>query len=233
MWDAQFAPLARTLRVVRYDMRGYGESYPRVGEFSHAGDLLALLEWLKIPRPVLVGCSKGGAAAIDLALVHPERVAGLVLVCAPPAGYEFEGEPPRQWEEMSAAFKKRDFVRSAELEVEIWVDGPRRTPDQVDPAIREMVREMDLIPLVNEANGLGSETWLEARATGRIHELTLPVLVMIGELDDPNVVRAGHWMAETIPGARIALFPTAAHLPNMEDPKKFNQLLLEFHDRIR
>ncbi|HZU85909.1 MAG TPA: alpha/beta fold hydrolase [Anaerolineaceae bacterium] len=232
MWDAQFAPLAQEMRVLRYDMRGYGQSFPKIGEFAHANDLISLLDHLKISRAVLVGSSKGGATALDLTLAHPERVAGLILVSSAPAKLEFEGQPPRQWQEMSASFKKRNFVRAAELEVEIWVDGPQRTPEKVNSAIRELVREMDMIALANEANALGTETWLEDHAAQRLRELNLPSLVMIGELDDPNIIHAGHWLAEAIPGAQKVSFPDAAHLLNMEKPAEFNQILREFLSSI-
>ncbi len=228
MWDGQFAALAQEMRVLRYDMRGYGQSFPATGEFSHAADLLGLLDHLSIPRAVLVGCSKGGSAALDLALAHPLRAAGLGLVCSAPPGFPFEGEPPRQWEEMTAAFRRRDFWRAAELDVEIWVDGPHRTPDQVNASVRELVRVMDMTALANEANGLGSETWLNAQAATCVEELRLPTLVVIGELDDPNIIRAGNWLAKTIPNAQCTRFPQAAHLPNMEQPEEFNRMLRKF-----
>lgn len=233
MWDAQFASLAQQARLLRYDMRGYGQSHPKIGEFSHTEDLLSLLDNLKIEHAVLVGCSKGGTTAIDLALAHPERVAGLVLVCAAPTGFEFTGEPPHQWDEMVTAFKRCDFWRAAELDVQMWVVGPQRKPEQVPQAIRQAVCEMDLTALANEANGLGVEKWLESQATVHIATLSAPTLVILGELDDPNLVRAGHWMSEQIPGAQVFSFATCAHLPNMEQPEIFNQQLLAFLSFLR
>ncbi len=67
-------------RVLRYDLRGYGRSSRLTGEpYSHVRDLATLLEALEIERTALVGCSMGGAIAIDFTLSFPERVSALVL----------------------------------------------------------------------------------------------------------------------------------------------------------
>jgi pimeloyl-ACP methyl ester carboxylesterase len=80
LWDAQVGPLSKRLRVVRYDLRGFGRSADAHAPFSHLEDLRALLDFLKIERASLVGLSLGGIIAADFALEHPERVDRLVLV---------------------------------------------------------------------------------------------------------------------------------------------------------
>lgn len=227
MWDAQFAAFAQRYRVIRYDMRGFGKSEMVRGDFSHARDLLGLLDVLGVTNAYLVGCSMGGAAAIDLTLAYPERVAALVLVCSSPQGFDYQGDPPPIWHDIVAAFEAGDLERTSEYEMRLWVDGPSRTPDQVPAAIRDLVREMNLIALKNEAAELGDNQPIEPAAVHRIHELKLPVLVMIGELDNPKAVAAGEWMAANIPGAQRVVVHTA-HLPSMEQPMEFNRIVLEF-----
>lgn len=134
MWDGAFQALAEHFRVVRYDARGFGESAPGTQPFSHRQDLHALLEHLGCARAHLAGCSMGGGTILDYALEHPEGVSALVLVASGPSGYEPQGEPPALWNAMAEAYRASDLARAAGLELQIWVDGPRRTPDQVDPA---------------------------------------------------------------------------------------------------
>ncbi len=80
-WNNEFTHFANNYRVLRYDMRGYGRSEPAEGEFSHMGDLMALLDHLQIREPlVMMGCSMGGGLAMDFALTHPLRVKALIMV---------------------------------------------------------------------------------------------------------------------------------------------------------
>lgn len=228
MWDEQFHAFAQEYQVVRYDLRGYGKTAPMAGAFSHRQDLYELLKVLHIPHAYFVGCSKGGSTLIDFALEHPEMVKALVLVACTPHGYEFQGEPPTQWDAMVAAFKQGDMELAAELEVQIWVDGPHRTPSQVDPTVRRRVREMNLIALTNEAAQLGTEQPLEPAAIQRMNEIRVPALIVVGDLDDLNIVAGSQFLERSIMGSRRVVFSQAAHFPNMEQPEKFNQDVLEF-----
>src|SRR5262245_29398617 len=87
MWAPLAGRLAPAHRVVRYDLRGYGESTPPVSSFAHHDDLVGLLDALELDRATLVGCSFGGAVAIDTALAHPDRVEALVLLGSALSGY--------------------------------------------------------------------------------------------------------------------------------------------------
>ena len=228
MWDEQLDTFAQHFLVLRYDMRGYGQSPPVAGDFSHHADLYALLQYLALDRAALMGCSKGGGAILDLALVHPEAVTALIPVCAAPSGIEFTGDPPRQWDELVAAFKAGDFERASELEVQIWVDGARRTPDQVDARIRDRIRAANMVVLRNDSKELGSEARLDPPAARRLGEIKAPTLVVVGDLDDPNIVNAAAMLDAQIPGARKVVIGGTAHLPNMERPDELNRHVLEF-----
>lgn len=228
MWDAQMPVFAQTHWMLRYDMRGYGQTPMPPGPFAHRRDLIGLLEALGIKRAVLLGCSMGGTAAIDAALERPDLVAALITVGSTPSGLEIEVAPPRQWDALVAAYKARDLVRTAALEVEIWVDGPQRTPNQVPAAVRDLVREMNLIALTNEAAGLGQPEPLEPPAAGRLGAIRVPTLVIHGDLDQPDIPQSSAYLAEQIVGAHRVVMPGTAHLPNMERPEEFNQIVLDF-----
>jgi len=236
MWDEQFAHFAESHRVFRYDMRGYGQTDPVDVPYAHHEDLRALLDHWEIEQAHLVGCSMGGSTALDFALAYPDRVRSLTVVCAEPGGYEDvdeQGEPieeeiPDQWDQIVEAFRLGAYESVAEWEVRFWVVGPDRTPDQVDPAVRRKVYEMNVIALRNEAQELGENQPLDPPAAERLGELTCPTQIIIGALDQSVMRRAADLMANTIAGAQKVVIPETAHLPSMEQPLQFNQILSTF-----
>ena len=231
MWDDQWAALAERYRVVRFDMRGYGRSAPPSGPICRRDDLLLVLERLGIERATLVGCSLGGEIALDFALEHPEMVAALALVSAVPSGFELQGEPPRYLFEMMGAVESGDLERAAELQTRIWVDGSFREPEQVDPALRERSAAMSRIALRNDIWRLVENqplNPLDPPAAGRLGELRVPALIVAGELDDPEILRAAQALEAGIADSRREIIPGCAHVPGMEQPERFNQTLLDF-----
>jgi pimeloyl-ACP methyl ester carboxylesterase len=228
MWEGQLEAFAERYRVIRYDMRGCGRSEAQTGTpFSHHDDLHGLLDFLGIERAILVGCSIGARTVIDFALAHPERVRVLALVCPSVSGFESGEEPPAEWDELVAADEAGDLERVSELEVRIWVDGPYRSPDNVDPVLRDLVREMNLIALRNEPD-LGEERPAEPPAVNRLAEIQAPTLVVAGDLDRPEVGTRAELLARSIPRAQKVVINGTAHVPNMEKPDEFNRVVLEF-----
>ena len=228
MWDPQVNSFSRSYQVVRHDMRGFGRSPMVPGPYAHHEDLRALLDHLGVDRATLVGCSLGGATTIDFALQNPERVEALILVGSAIGGFQFDAEPPKEWDELVAADEAGDLDRVSELEVGMWVDGPNRPPDAVDPAIRDLVREMNLIALQNEALELGEERELDPPAVDRLPEIQAPTLILVGDEDQPRTLAAADLLAKELPNSQKTAITHTAHLPNMERPEKFNNLVLSF-----
>lgn len=228
MWDDQVAVFAQHYQVVRYDLRGYGQTPAVAGPFAHHADLSALLQYLGIERAHLLGCSMGGSTCLDFALAYPDRVATLTLVGSAPSGYRANRPLPAQLPAVDEALQRGDFAQAAELEVQIWVDGIGRTPDQLSPALRERVRAMDTIALQNEVLELGKPQPLEPPAVERLHELQVPTLLLVGDLDQPRVLDAIALMAAHLAQAHHVVMPGTAHLPNLEQPARFNELVLNF-----
>jgi len=228
MWDAQMDAFSRQYRVIRHDMRGFGRSPMVDGPYSHHADLRALLDALGIERAAFVGCSMGGATVIDFALENPGRAEALVLAGSAVGGFEFDEEPPEEWDELVAADGAGDLERVSELEVRMWVDGPRRGPEAVDPAVRDFVREMNLIALQNEAMQLGEEVDLQPPAATRLSQIQVPTLVLVGDEDRPRPLATADLLERELPDARKMVIPGTAHLPNMERPEGFNRLVLDF-----
>ncbi len=231
MWDSQWVEFSQFFRAVRFDMRGYGKSDPAQGPISRRKDLEGLLDQLGIQHAVLLGCSMGATIILDFALEHPERVDALVLVSGVPGGFKLQGEAPPELLAMMAAMQEGDLARVSELQVRLWVDGPYRQPEQVDPQVRQRAAEMNRIPVE-----LG--TWarvdtqpldpLDPPAVQRLDQIRVPTLIIVGALDNPELPRAADVMEKGIPGARKVIIADAAHMPNMERPAEFNRAVLSF-----
>src|SRR5947209_274318 len=80
MWDEHMEPLSRRYRVIRFDMRGFGESVMPPGPFAFHEDVAGLLHALGITRAFILGLSFGGKIALDFTLEYPELVHALILV---------------------------------------------------------------------------------------------------------------------------------------------------------
>ncbi len=228
MWEAQVDAFSRRYRTIRYDLRGFGRSPVVQGPYSHHADLRALLDALKTDRAILVGCSAGGGVVLDFALENPGRAGALVLVGPAVGGFEFDEAPPEEWDELVAADEAGDLERVSELEVRMWVDGPRRGPEIVDPAVRDLVREMNLIALRNEAAQPGEELEPEVPAASRLCQIQAPTLLIVGDEDRARTLAAADLLERKLPDARKTAMPGTAHLPSMERPEEFNRLVLDF-----
>jgi pimeloyl-ACP methyl ester carboxylesterase len=231
MWDEQWEEFTKRYRVMRYDMPGYGKSDPVQGPVSRRDDLYRLLQKLGIDQAYMVGSSLGGEVMLDLTLEHPEMVKALVVVGSTPTGFEMQGEPPAEVLEMIDAMQKRDAARMSEMQIRLWIDGHFRQPEQVDPLVRQRTAEMNQIPVKNRTWSIADDepaNPLNPPALQRLDQIQVPTLVMAGALDNPEILRAADVMADSIKGARKAILPDSAHVPSMEKPAEFNQIVLEF-----
>ena len=93
MWDGVVPALTDRYRVIRYDTRGFGQTETEDVEFSNRADAIAVLDHLEAASAVVVGQSRGGNIALDLAIEHPQRVTALVSVAGGVGGHQ--GEFPR------------------------------------------------------------------------------------------------------------------------------------------
>lgn len=231
MWDGQFEVFAKHYRTIRYDMRGFGQSQIPPGAYAHRSDLYQLLRSLGIEKAYFVGCSQGAKAATDFTLEHPEMTAGLVLVGPALSGYQDKSEDPPLEMEIEAAEEQGDLERVNELEVRLWVVGQHRGADEVDPAVRSLVLEMNRIAL-DASQGAGEHLSLDPPAVARLGEIRVPTLVIYGDLDLPQIIERARFLADGIPGAKLVVLTGTAHLPNMERPEAFNQIVLSFLESV-
>jgi len=227
-WDPQIGPLTQAgYRVVRYDLRGYGRSSRLIGEpYSHVADLAALLHATGVQQAALVGCSLGGAVAIDFTLEHPDRVWALVPIASGLGGFEALEEEDQWWEERSApidaAVETGDLERAEDLRLEIW--APLGVRDEAGSAIRAIAFD-NLHEITMDESG---EVELDPPAAHRLAEIDVPTLVMVAEHDPPFMRRIGDLIARGILGARKVTIAGADHVVSLRQPDALNEVLLPF-----
>jgi pimeloyl-ACP methyl ester carboxylesterase len=207
-WDDQFGLFSRTYRVVRYDARGYGRSSrPEPGRsYSHVEDLSAVLDAAGVDRAALVGCSMGGAIALDFALAEPERVSALVLAAPGLAGFEGTMDEEAAWEadwgeldrEIDEAIAAGELERAEDLRLKIW--APLGTDDEAGRRIREIAFD-NLHEITMDESGA---TTPDPASVERLEEIGAPTLVLPADHDPPwhgricellraRIPRSGSW----------------------------------------
>lgn len=235
MWDPQWETYPPTHRVVRYDLRGFGRSPIGPGRFSHAGDLVELLEEQGMQKASLVGVSMGGRAALEVALARPDLVEALVLVGTGFPGHDWSAEMNAADAAEMEALERGDIDAAVEVCMRTWVDGPRRKPEDVDPAVRERVAEMQ-----RRAYELQMPVWETAEQeplvdnlAERLGEVTVPTLILVGEEDILDMHQIADRLERELPNAQRASIADTAHVPSLERPREFDQLVLPFLQSVQ
>ena len=230
MWDPQWAEYSKHFRVVRLDLRGFGQSPPAIGKFSLAGDVAQLMDELELGPAALIGVSLGGAVAMETTIARPDLVSRLVVVAPGLRGFEMSDETKAGWDEEEAAIERGDVDAAVEVNMRMWVDGPSRSPDEVDPEVRRKVAEMQrrAIEIYLEAGEEGEHQPLAEDWGDRPSEISVPTLVIVGDLDRPEMLAIAERLEAEIPNARRETIAGAAHVPSMERPDEFDRLVLEF-----
>lgn len=230
MWDGQVPAFAERYRVIRYDTRGFGRTETDDVEFSNRADAASVLDHVGAASAYVVGQSRGGMIALDLAVDRPERVDAFVSVASGIGGFEPElpegtDQPP--WDEMERLWDSKGWDALAELETRVWVDGWGQPPTRVDAELRRTVHEW-ILTTDRAEKAEGKPQQLDPPASHRLADVQAPTLVMIGDVDEPAGVAAGRHLAASVAGARLVEFPGVAHMIHLEEPDRFNRLTLDF-----
>jgi 3-oxoadipate enol-lactonase len=222
MWDPQFDDLARDHFVIRYDTRGYGESPGDDAPFADRHDLIAVLDALRVQAACYIGCSRGGRIALDAALDEPGRVTGLVTIGSTPGGQSQDGATELELAmlaQMKEASEAGDVDALVRIEVAYWDLGPSRDVDDVDPEFLQRAIELNVGAAHWDFAGLDQP--LDPPAVSRLHEIGVPALVVVGELDVTESKLGYELLMEGLPHAEGLRFADSAHLPSVERAEQF------------
>jgi 3-oxoadipate enol-lactonase len=227
LWDDQVEAFAPRYRVVRPDLRGFGETPLPGGPFSWVDDVRVLLDHLEIGQAALVVNSLGGRVALELTVAQPQSVSALVLVGSALGGREPTPEVAAYDAEEEELLDAGKLDEAVELNLRMWVGD-------VDPARRERVAAMQrrafeiVVPAYEQEPQPGPVAWTDPPAHERLGEIAVPTLVLVGEQDVAQINENADRLAAEIPGARKIVMEGAKHLPAFEQPEEFNRIVLGF-----
>jgi pimeloyl-ACP methyl ester carboxylesterase len=230
MWDPQVEHLAARFRVVRYDCRGFGSSGPfdPAVPYTHAGDLVALLDHLAIDRAVLAGLSFGGRVVLQTALTAPARTAGLVLLDAVLDGVPWD--PPS--EDALGELARQVQTGGVPAGRAAWLAHPLFAAARQRPELAGQLSAM--------VAGYPGQHWLgqdpqqpvRPQPFDALEDVAAPTLVAVGDRDVPGFREMSAVLARRIPGAEYRAVAGAGHMINMEQPAAVNDLLTRFLARL-
>jgi len=237
-FEPQMEPLAKRFRVISISLRHYWpEPWNGEGAFSaaqQAEDVAAFITALGVGKVHLVGHSRGGYIALELALAHPELLRDLVL--AEPAlllpGL-VPGAAAGESREVNAARDQRiatttRLIQEGKIDEasEVWTDGIngkgsyRTRPAFLQQVVRDNIRTV----LGEEHEGKRTIT------CDQVRNFTLPVLLIRGEKGSHSTHLALDVLEKCFPDERHMTIPKAVHTMNRSNPEEFNQAVMEFAD---
>ncbi len=226
MWRPQIELFSRERRVIAFDMRGHGKSEVGDGQYTYrrfVGDLVGLLDFLEIEKAILCGLSMGGSICIRACEDYPERVWALIAcdtTCGP------DSEDSRKRREIAIEGIKRDGLGAFADDLLAKVFAPSSFT-----AIKEVIAGIRQVMVSSSPLGIRGALLAQAARTDLcpwLPAISVPTLLVAGAEDvisPPEVMKE---MLRLIPSARMAVIPSAGHVPNLENTPEFDAVLSGF-----
>ncbi len=228
-WEPQFPVFAKHFRTIVYDCRGYGRSsMPDENQpFRHVDDLITLMDSLHLEKAHLVGLSMGGFIVTDMLALHQDRI----LTATAASGDIFPVPGPSEPWTAEGIARRRDEIAALKANGILqqkwdWLAGLMSKGGSNLENIRRPV--WDMIYRWSQWQPLHIEPRLvlgnDAVAILKSEKIDVPVMVLTGEVD----YKGPRKLNECIPSAIQKIVPDAGHVSNLENPKAFNQLVMDF-----
>ncbi len=219
-WDRVLGELPAELPALRHDLRGFGESAAVEGvPFSHADDLLALLDARGIARTALCGLSMGGGIALNFALSHPDRVSRLILISPAMVGWEWSDEWKSLWRTVADAARAGDMTLARER----WWMHPMFAVVRQGDAADELRRAIDAY---HGRQWIRDDQRDEMPDIERLHDLAMPTLLLTGEHDVADIRLIADVLEGAAPNVTRTDFSGAGHMLQLERPREAARAIL-------
>lgn len=229
VWDEQFLVLAKKYRVVRYDRRGFGKSLVPQAPFSHVDDLYQLFTQLHIKDAILFGMSAGGGLAIDFTLKYPDKVNALVLAGAVVSGFGYSIHFLTRGGHINSLAEYLDPQKF--IQYFGWDDPYEIYPENIK-AKEKFLQLLKENPQ-NIKGALGNLAQPPDRpAVQFLSDINVPVLILVGEFDIPDVHAHSGVIEAGIPNAKREIIFQSGHLIPLEQPQAFNASVLRFLNSV-
>lgn len=224
-WNPWVERLGRDYRIIRYDQIGHGLTGPapdgRYDSAAFVSVLDRLVAKLGVARFALAGNSMGGGIAWNYALAHPEKLTALILVDA-------SGAPEAKPRALPIGFRiaqtpginRLAQVITPRSMIEKSLHQSMSRDEIIDQAMIDRYWELLLYPGNREATGKRFATPRIPADPGKLASIRAPTLILWGEEDALIPVSAGRWLAKSIPGSKLIVYPDIGHIPMEEAPDR-------------
>lgn len=222
-WEYQVPALCEAYQVVTFDLRGHGQSDKPAGPYSmstFAQDTAGLLQSLGVQSAHIVGISLGGGIAFQLAVDYPALVRTLVIVNSSPELVV------RTWKDKLNVWQRFAIVRLLGMRRMGQVLSERLLPKPEQAALRatfvERWAENDTRAYSDTMRAMVG--W---SVTDRIGEIQAPTLVIAAD-QDYTALAVKEAYVKQMPHAELVVIADSRHATPVEQPEKFNSVLLDF-----
>ncbi len=227
LWTDQIALLKEHCRVITPDLRGFGESdAPEEEVYSmtqYAADIITLLDILQIEKAVIVGLSMGGYIALAIAEQYPERLLGLVFSNTHSAKDTAAKRQGRYNTAEKTNYDGIGFLVDDMLE-KILSDSTLEEKRDVVEYVKQMMKRQRPAGVRGALRGMAERK----DRTFILSEIQAPTMIIAGENDKLIPVIRAKAMAREIPHSHLEVIADTGHLPNLEQPELYNQVILRF-----
>ena len=221
MWDGQAGRLSHSYQVIRYDARGHGESEassPPYALSTLVEDVRGLLDALGIEKAHFVGLSLGGMVGQMFAARYPQRLLSLSL-CDTSAIMN-----RAVWDERIELAQRQGIAPVVEPSLERWFTKQFRDSNaSVIEGFRQMIARTSLDGYLGSGSALRDMNNIEL-----LSQISTPTLIVVGRHDPSTPPSAAELLHSKIANSSLVIIEEAAHLPNIEQAKQFNEILEEF-----
>jgi 3-oxoadipate enol-lactonase len=226
VWDDVWPDFCKHFHSIRYDRRGYGRTPVATAPYTEIEDLAALLRQRKVSHAVLVGSSHGGALSIDFTLRYPGVVQQLVLVGAVVSGFPYSDHFLNRGMINSQPFEKNDVPTG----LANWAKDKYLLAPGHDAAQKRLLAVLTANPQDMTHSDFARPT---LPAIGRLHEIRVPTLILVGDADIPDVHAHAGAIEAGISESKRVVVPDAGHLMYMEHPVEFSHRVISFIESNR
>lgn len=227
IWSGQADFFSADYQLVRYDLRGYGQSSTPNSPFSNVDDLKRLADSLNLQKLILIGSSSGGGAAVDFALTYPHLVQALILVCPSVNGNPYPLK--LVWQGMKNFINVR--LKGREKAIESFMANPFWAyffPSPVKKEARETVIQQVRNPRNFCRFSPNLSTAVKPHAIHRLREIQAPTLIIITDQDHPYNIKTAELLHKNLKRSSLICMQNCGHLPFVEEPETFNRTVHDF-----
>ncbi len=234
MWSPQVETFSRKYRFIRFEPRGHGRSdAPQdpsaYGLDTSVEDLLGLLDHLGIEKAYVGGLSMGGGITTRFTLLHPDRVAGLVVIDSGSASGHAHAEEVRsrttQVRELAFTEGMEAVAQYSIREVDSFALRAARGLEEAEGML-EMIRALTPHGYVYSLEALDQAPAFDYR----LCEITAPTLCIAGN-EDPALEDV-KFIHSQIEGSELVVVPDAGHFTNLDQTEVFNREVLAFLAKV-